>query len=564
MPSPIQPGQVIKGKYRVDRVLGEGGMGVVVAGSHVGLGQRVAIKFLHPAMLAHPEIVERFAREARAASRLESDHVARVTDVDTMEDGAPFMVMEYLEGSDLSTVRATGQPLPLHVAVGYILEACEALGEAHALGIVHRDIKPANLFLAQRSGGKTRLKVLDFGISKGTGDGDGGMTRTSTVMGSAHYMSPEQMLTPREVDLRTDIWALGITLFELTTADLPFPGESLPQVCAMIMSMQPPPPSSVNPALPSGFDAIVMRCLARSPQERFGSVQELAAALADFAVSAAPSFGRAPMASSAQLAVEAVTSNPTSDPGLGTYRQNVAPGSDPLGETPLMFQLPAAPPAISPQPHAQPHPQPHLQQHAQPQPHLQSQPSWPSHSATPSAHPSHPSQPSQPSPSHDVRVAPMTVVHTAAPVSHTDATPKVASRVPMIAGIVALGGLVLGGTALMLLFRSASPPATGSDGTQTSVIAAPPPSQAQPSAIPQTTASNAPIVTPAAETAPAPRESASAAPTPAKSAKPSSLARPAAPPPPAAAATAKKPAVNCNPPFIVDAQGVKRAKPECL
>jgi serine/threonine-protein kinase len=286
MSAPVQSGEIVKGKYRIDRVLGEGGMGVVVAARHIGLDQRVAIKFLLPEMLAHPEIVERFAREARAASRIESDHVARVTDVDALDDDTPFMVMEYLEGSDLSSVLRGAEGLPVELAVKYLLEACEGIGEAHRLGIIHRDIKPANLFLAHRGNGRTRVKVLDFGISKFSGsDGStaSGITRTGMVIGSADYMSPEQMLSTRDVDARADIWALGVTLYELLTAHVPFPGETLTQVCALVMSSQPRPPSSLRPDVPQGLDAVVLRCLEKKPVHRYASVAALVEALSPYA-----------------------------------------------------------------------------------------------------------------------------------------------------------------------------------------------------------------------------------------------------------------------------------------
>jgi eukaryotic-like serine/threonine-protein kinase len=300
-------GRVIKEKYRIDRVLGEGGMGVVVAAHHVALDQRVAIKFLLPEMLTHREIVERFAREARAASKIQSDHVARVTDVDTLEDGTPFMVMEYLEGSDLSSVRREGRPLPVAVAVAYLLQACEAIGEAHRMGIVHRDIKPANLFLARRSGARTRIKVLDFGISKMNvpGGADVGVTRTGFIMGSAEYMSPEQMMSARDVDARCDIWALGVTLYELLTAQAPFQGESVTQLAILVTSHVPPPPSALRGDVPPGLDAVVMRCLEKDRARRYASADELAAALAPFEDSQAVDRDRASIASIAGTRVSA-------------------------------------------------------------------------------------------------------------------------------------------------------------------------------------------------------------------------------------------------------------------
>jgi serine/threonine-protein kinase len=286
MSAPVQEGDVIRQKYRVDHVLGEGGMGVVVAAWHLRLEQHVAIKFLRPAMLAHPQVVERFLREARAASKIESDHVARVLDVDTLDDGTPFMVMEHLDGSDLSHVRREGAPLPVDEAVRYVLEACEAIAEAHGAGIVHRDLKPANLFLARRRDGRTRIKVLDFGISKlqsRPGASDVGMTHESQVMGSIEYMSPEQMLSSRDVDARTDIWAIGVVLYELCTGRVPFPGNTLTEVCALVMSRQPPPPSLYRPDLPPALEAVILRCLVKDRGQRLETIGALVEALQPFA-----------------------------------------------------------------------------------------------------------------------------------------------------------------------------------------------------------------------------------------------------------------------------------------
>src|SRR6188768_2962187 len=204
----LREGHVLAGKYRIERVLGQGGMGVVVAATHLQLGERVALKFLLPQAIHNPEAVERFAREARAAVKIKSEHVARVSDVGLLESGAPYMVMEYLEGYDLSTWLQQRGPLPVEQAVEFILQACEAIAEAHALGIVHRDLKPANLFVIQRADGVLSVKVLDFGISKATGlIGSGDMTTTSAVMGSPYYMSPEQMGSTKDTDTRADIWA---------------------------------------------------------------------------------------------------------------------------------------------------------------------------------------------------------------------------------------------------------------------------------------------------------------------------------------------------------------------
>jgi len=230
----LAPGTLLAGKYRVERVLGQGGMGVVVAAQHIHLEERVAIKLMLAEAAFSAEAVARFVREARAAAQLESAHVAKVSDVGTLEDGRPYMVMEYLDGHDLANVLAANGPLPLQDAIDYLLQASEAIAEAHSIGIVHRDLKPANLFLTRRRDRTPQVKVLDFGISKVSGSArsssDNALTRTSTLMGTPLYMSPEQMTSVRDVDARSDIWALGIILFELLTGAPPFVGETLPQV----------------------------------------------------------------------------------------------------------------------------------------------------------------------------------------------------------------------------------------------------------------------------------------------------------------------------------------------
>jgi serine/threonine-protein kinase len=279
---PVREGDVLDGKYRVERVLGVGGMGVVVAATHVQLQTRVALKFLLPAVLGHPQVVHRFAREARAAVQIQSEHVARIIDVGTLPTGSPYMVMEYLEGGDLSQAVAKGGAMPVAKAVGYVLEACEAIAEAHALGIVHRDLKPANLFLARRAGRDPIIKVLDFGISKSNEATTSGLTQTSNVLGSPQYMSPEQMMSSKDVDVRADIWALGVILYELVTGAPPFVAETMAEIVYMVTQRDAPALLERRPDLPPALGLVVARALARDPAGRFSDVAKLAAALAPF------------------------------------------------------------------------------------------------------------------------------------------------------------------------------------------------------------------------------------------------------------------------------------------
>jgi serine/threonine-protein kinase len=283
----VQTGQILAGKYRVERVLGVGGMGAVVAAHHVQLDTKVAIKFLLPDMIANRESVDRFAREARAAVKITSEHVARVFDVGTLENGAPYIVMEFLDGTDLAGWIKQRGPLSFEDAVDFLLQACVAIAEAHALGIVHRDLKPANLFCIRSADGRQTVKVLDFGISKVTNPSASapslGLTHTAALMGSPFYMSPEQMESTRGVDARTDIWALGIILFELLTGKVPFYGETVPEVSLKIATRAPPPLRSVRPDAPEGLEATILRCLEKDRERRYGNVADLALALLPFA-----------------------------------------------------------------------------------------------------------------------------------------------------------------------------------------------------------------------------------------------------------------------------------------
>jgi serine/threonine protein kinase len=287
--SPVEPGDVVAGKYRVDRVIGAGGMGVVVAATHAQLDQRVALKFVLPHMLSGNVSVERFFREARSTAKLTNEHITRVHDVGTLESGAPYIVMELLDGADLSQLRRRIGRLLVPDAVEYVLQACEGLVEAHAAGIVHRDLKPQNLFVTRRMNGAPLVKILDFGISKATGAaavGQMNLTDSATVLGSPLYMSPEQMRSARSVDARSDIWALGVILYELLAGKVPFDGETVTELCLKVVIEKETPVSELRGDVPAALAEVVHRCLAKEPNERFASVAALADALEPFSRSA--------------------------------------------------------------------------------------------------------------------------------------------------------------------------------------------------------------------------------------------------------------------------------------
>jgi len=283
---PVAIGDVLDGKYRIVRVLGKGGMGVVVAAVHVELGHRIALKFLSRAGARNEETLARFALEAKAAAMMRTEHATRILDIGRLPSGEPYMVLELLEGCDLGALVTRRGPLPIVDAVTYVLEACEAIAEAHSLGIVHRDLKPDNLFLVTRPDGTQIVKVLDFGISKFSSlaqDKDApALTTTSAIIGSPMYMSPEQLKSTRDVDHRTDIWSIAVTLYELISGQLPFPWRSMAELSAAILKDPPVPLSSRVRAVPAELDQIISRCLEKNPGDRFDNIAELAWALAPF------------------------------------------------------------------------------------------------------------------------------------------------------------------------------------------------------------------------------------------------------------------------------------------
>jgi len=304
-------GKIVAGKYRLVRLLGSGGMGEVYEAHHAGIGRRFAIKFLHQLLAGNREAVARFQREAQAAGGLENENIAAVVDIGVAEDGAPFLVMEYLEGEDLSRLLVRSGPLPVPRAAYIAIQTCRGLAAAHARGIVHRDLKPENLYVCKRNDGSDQVKILDFGIAKlhvSTG-----LTQTGTTMGTPFYMSPEQARGAKEVDPRTDLYSLGVILYEMLSGAKPHPGDSYNEILYHVLTQEPTPLSAIRPGLPLGLSQVVGKSMAHEVSNRFSSAAELTTALIPFA-------GRnvTPVLSQVGLAVAtgATMSSPVSLPAM--------------------------------------------------------------------------------------------------------------------------------------------------------------------------------------------------------------------------------------------------------
>ncbi len=280
----MQPGHVIEGKYRVERLIGEGAMGAIYEAVHLGLERRVAIKLLRPAFARRPHIVARFQREAQAAAAIGSDHIARVSDVGQTGDGLHFLVMELLRGEDLASVLQREGALAPDRAARLIAQACRGVGAAHQNDIVHRDLKPGNLFLTTRDDGSEWIKILDFGVAKFLDAPELGLpqlTETGSTLGTPYYMAPEQASGAKEVDHRSDIYSLGVILYEMLTGVRPYQAATFHQLMVLLATSDPPPPRSLRPEIPPGLEAVALRAMAKEREDRFASLFDMERALID-------------------------------------------------------------------------------------------------------------------------------------------------------------------------------------------------------------------------------------------------------------------------------------------
>jgi serine/threonine protein kinase len=274
----LSPGDIIAETYRVETHLASGGMGEVALALNVRTGERVALKVPLADAERTGSLAERFLREARTIAALSSPHVVRILDVGSLASGLPFLVLELLEGETLAVAKSSWTTPRLRVAYEIVRQACEGVAAAHGMGVVHRDLKPENLFLLGGGDATPFVKVLDFGLAKVLGE-DAGLTRTTEFFGSPHYMAPEQMRSARDVDLRVDVWALGVILYELVAGVRPFEAPTLMELCASVMRKQPRPLSLVAPSVDRSVASVVMACLDKDPNERPPGVGTISSAL---------------------------------------------------------------------------------------------------------------------------------------------------------------------------------------------------------------------------------------------------------------------------------------------
>lgn len=350
-----EPGTILLDKYCVERVLGRGGMGYVVAVRHTSLNELFAMKLLRQDLQSKTEAHERFLREAQALARLRGEHAVRVQDVGTLADGCPYMLMEYLLGKDLKQVVEERGPLPVEDAALYIMQACEAIAEAHEQGIIHRDLKPANLFLTTRPNGTPCVKVLDFGISKDTIAASPDLTRTNAFIGSPAYVSPERLANNRIATAQSDIWAIGIVLYELMDGRVPFRAKAIADLVTKILTTPHVPLNQRRPGIPDEFEAIVQRCLEKRPERRYASVRDIIYDLEPFAAQQQrPKPNRNAVAAPALPKEETTVVLPPNAPVLQDEPTTVIPFPPPArprpAQTDPMPQMPRIVPDLTPAP----------------------------------------------------------------------------------------------------------------------------------------------------------------------------------------------------------------------
>jgi len=288
--SALEDSGLLGGKYRIERSLAAGGMGQVVIAEHLDLGRRVAIKLLRRELVRDSKTAERFRQEAKIVAKLKSPHVVRVFDVGSLDDGTPYIVMEFLEGEPLNRFISRNAPVPIEQAVEIILQALDGIAEAHSAGVVHRDLKPHNLFVTSRVDGARVIKVLDFGISKVateisliTDASTGGITLPNEILGTPIYMAPEQVTNSKDVDGRADLWSMGVILREMITGKRLFQGASPSAVFANILRDPVPDLLTECSSVPAGLDDVLARILARDRDQRFSTAKDMATALLPFA-----------------------------------------------------------------------------------------------------------------------------------------------------------------------------------------------------------------------------------------------------------------------------------------